>query len=212
MLSVTVAAAAAVTAVLPASRCRELASMRRKAAAAAGGQQVAGSRSAGSSRSCGISPGNGVRFAERVVVPRRPVITGNAASGSYKRHEPQQTLLYQVVSEQLEPFLAAARAEGRGLPRYVETELRQYLECGVLEHGFARAVCNACGEEIVVAFSCKRRGVCASCNVRRMCSTAVHLRARPPRRASEVMLPQRAAASPSFARGLWSSFHVRSST
>lgn len=28
---------------------------------------------------------------------------------------------------------------------------------------------------MLVAFSCKLRGVCPSCNVRRMCSTAAHL-------------------------------------
>ncbi len=72
--------------------------------------------------------------------------------------------------------LAEVRAhDGRGLPRYVEKELRAYLKCGILAHGFLRASCRSCGEELVVAFSCKRRGVCPSCNARRMRSTAAHL-------------------------------------
>jgi hypothetical protein len=41
--------------------------------------------------------------------------------------------------------------------------------------GFARAVCTQCTQTFVVAFSCKRRGVCPSCNGRHMAQTAAHL-------------------------------------
>jgi len=51
------------------------------------------------------------------------------------------------------------------LPKYVEKELRDYLECGLLQHGFAKAVCKACGRTILAAFSCKRRGSCPLCFV-----------------------------------------------
>ncbi len=64
--------------------------------------------------------------------------------------------------------------EGGGLPRYVERELAAYLKCGIA-HGFARVHCQACGDELVVAFSCKRRGICSSCTARRMADTAAHL-------------------------------------
>ena len=40
---------------------------------------------------------------------------------------------------------------------------------------FARVRCMTCHEEIVVAFSCKRRGLCPSCTARRMADTAAHL-------------------------------------
>ena len=49
------------------------------------------------------------------------------------------------------------------------------LECGIFAHGFARARCDACGHDYFVAFSCKGRGVCPSCNTRRMVQTAAHL-------------------------------------
>ncbi len=62
-----------------------------------------------------------------------------------------------------------------GLPRYVERELAEYLRCGFLAHGFARVRCQACADELVVAFSCKRRGICPSCTARRMADTAAHL-------------------------------------
>jgi len=47
-----------------------------------------------------------------------------------------------------------------------------YLDCGILAHGFARARCGDCGHTVVIAFSCKGRGVCPSCNSRRMAEVA----------------------------------------
>ncbi len=61
------------------------------------------------------------------------------------------------------------------MPGYIEDELRGYLECGLLCFGFARAVCMTCRTGLVVAFSCKGRGVCPSCNGRHMSQTAAHL-------------------------------------
>jgi hypothetical protein len=61
------------------------------------------------------------------------------------------------------------------VPGYVEEELRGYLECGILCFGFARALCTGCGQAFVVAFSCKGRGVCPSCNGRHMAQTAADM-------------------------------------
>jgi len=61
------------------------------------------------------------------------------------------------------------------VPGYVEDELRGHLECGLLCFGFARALCTGCGQAFVVAFSCKGRGVCPSCNGRQMAQTAAYL-------------------------------------
>jgi hypothetical protein len=63
----------------------------------------------------------------------------------------------------------------RALPQYVERELRAYLKCGILAHGFLRAHCRSCGKDLLVALSCKKRGVCPSCKARRMCGTAARL-------------------------------------
>jgi hypothetical protein len=68
-------------------------------------------------------------------------------------------------------------ADERPVPSYVEEELRGYLECGLLCFGFARAICMTCRTGFVVAFSCKGRGVCPSCNGRHMARDG-----RPPRR------------------------------
>ena len=64
---------------------------------------------------------------------------------------------------------------GYGLPEWVERDFRGYLECGILAHGFARARCGDCGNERLIPFSCKGRGICPSCNARRMCEVAAHL-------------------------------------
>lgn len=66
-------------------------------------------------------------------------------------------------------------ARGEPVARHVEDEFRAYLRCGILCHGFARARCRGCGHAFLIAFSCKRRGVCPSCNGRWMAQTAAHL-------------------------------------
>ncbi|MES9855238.1 MAG: transposase zinc-binding domain-containing protein [Sedimenticola sp.] len=38
----------------------------------------------------------------------------------------------------------------------------------------ARARCDECGDDFLIAYSCKGRGICPSCNTRRMVETAAH--------------------------------------
>jgi len=94
---------------------------------------------------------------------------------AYERHEPEKTLLHEVVREQLEGFLASASHRDQPVPRFIEQELRAFLRCGVLAHGFLRLHCDDCGHDRLVAFSCKRRGFCPSCGGRRMADVAAHL-------------------------------------
>ncbi len=95
---------------------------------------------------------------------------------AYRPRRPTETVLYSVVRTHLETFLAHARETYEApLPRYVEDELRGYLRCGVFAHGFVRAHCDACGHDLLVAFSCLGRGVCPSCAGRRMANVAAHL-------------------------------------
>ena len=94
---------------------------------------------------------------------------------SYRRRTPETEPLYQVMVGHLETFLERTRSSDRQLPRYVEKELRAYLECGILVCGFLRARCEDCGESRIVAFSCTKRGFCPSCTGRRMADTAARL-------------------------------------
>jgi hypothetical protein len=93
----------------------------------------------------------------------------------YRRRHPETTALYQVVQQHLETYLALAGEDdwdGQRVPAYVELEFRRYLECGILAYGFGRAGCADCGHDFMVAVSCKWRGLCPSCNARRMAETA----------------------------------------
>jgi hypothetical protein len=94
----------------------------------------------------------------------------------YERRRPEETVLYQLVQEHLETFLAQVELEtGSGLPEFVEEEFDAFLACGVLAHGFLRLRCADCAHEKLVAFSCKRRGFCPGCGARRMAETAARL-------------------------------------
>jgi hypothetical protein len=93
----------------------------------------------------------------------------------YRRRQPEGTVLYEAVRDNLATLLAEASEVGRGLSQYVERDFAKYMECGVLAHGFARVRCESCTDELLVAFSCKGRGVCPSCNAKRAHVTAAHI-------------------------------------
>jgi Transposase zinc-binding domain/Putative transposase len=61
------------------------------------------------------------------------------------------------------------------IPGYIDKEFDKYLECGILAKGFACAHCDSCNKEFILAFSCKGRGVCPSCNTKAMVETAANL-------------------------------------
>ena len=94
---------------------------------------------------------------------------------TYRRRQPERTPLYAAVRENLVTLVAEADTVGRGLPRYVVRDFSRYLDCGQLANGFARVRCETCHDELQVAFSCKGRGVCPSCNAKRAHGTAAHL-------------------------------------
>ena len=99
------------------------------------------------------------------------------AVATYEPRDPRRTVLYTVIADHLETFLASLDAdpEATGLPAYVEREFYAYLRCGILAHGFLRLGCDTCPKELLLPFSCKRRGFCPSCAARRMAQTAAHL-------------------------------------
>jgi len=95
-----------------------------------------------------------------------------AQYSTYKRHRPEQTLLYQLVESHYPEFIKQLSDQGKSLPRHLEKEFAEFLKCGRLEHGFLRVICDDCKHEKLVAFSCKRRGFCPICGARRMAESA----------------------------------------
>ena len=96
------------------------------------------------------------------------------AGEGYRRHQPEETVLYQTVATYWPSFQEQAEEHG-GLPKFVAREFDEYLRCGILEYGCLAIACDRCGFERLVAFSCKRRAFCPSCLGRRMADTAAHL-------------------------------------
>ena len=50
----------------------------------------------------------------------------------------------------------------------VEKTVDRFLECGIYRHGFARIRCPDCCKEYLLAFSCKTRYFCPSCQAKRV--------------------------------------------
>jgi hypothetical protein len=94
---------------------------------------------------------------------------------AYERHQPEQTLLYQLVEAHYSALIDHLDRQGNSLPDHVHREFEAYLKCGRLEHGFLRVRCDKCHFERLVPFSCKKRGFCPSCGARRMAETAALL-------------------------------------
>jgi hypothetical protein len=56
---------------------------------------------------------------------------GQPLRGGYQRRTPERTVLHELVSRRAQTMLAELRdADGRGLPRYVDRELAEYLVRG----------------------------------------------------------------------------------
>jgi hypothetical protein len=95
----------------------------------------------------------------------------------YRRRQLEDTPLYvyhgrddlpRVLEERCEPTYGALRHE------VLET-FDEYLNCGLLQHGAARVYCDTRKHSLLVAFSCKRRGLCPSCNAKRAVKFGEHL-------------------------------------
>ena len=101
---------------------------------------------------------------------------GSARAPPYAPHRPESTALYRTVADHFDALVDHVREHyEKPLPRYVTREIERYRQCGTFANGFVRCHCDACGNDVLVAFSCKNRGICPSCAARRMCNTAAHL-------------------------------------
>ena len=85
----------------------------------------------------------------------------------YRPRQPRASPVWQVLHDHadiipsLHPEAAAA--------------ITAFLRCGDLHAGFTRLHCPDCGHEYLLAFTCKQRGLCASCHQRRTLTEAAFI-------------------------------------
>jgi hypothetical protein len=61
-----------------------------------------------------------------------------AATAVYQPRRPEKTVVYRVVQQHLETWLAQVRVaepDSDPVPPFIERDFRQYLECGILADG-----------------------------------------------------------------------------
>jgi len=77
--------------------------------------------------------------------------------GVYRPRRPERSVLHRLLEDRYEEFALVhedryERTDGPLRP-VVRRVVEQYLDCGILEHGFARVRCPRCGAEFFCAFS-----------------------------------------------------------
>src|SRR5262249_53168467 len=99
------------------------------------------------------------------------------AVATYEPSDPSRTVLYHVIADHLEPFLASLDADpdAAGLPAYVEREFSAYLQSVTWASGFLRLVCDACSKDLLPPCSRRGRGFCPSWAARRRAQPAAPL-------------------------------------
>ena len=89
----------------------------------------------------------------------------------YRPRHPEAQVFYQVFEQHFDSYVAAyeERFEPRSGPlrRVVRDSVEQFLACGRLQGGFARLRCPSCKSEHLIAFSCRTRNFCSSCQAKR---------------------------------------------
>lgn len=82
----------------------------------------------------------------------------------YQRRRPEKSALYKAISENWPHFMDDFEGV---IGQWTKKTFGKFLECGLLDYGFARAHCTDCDHDFLVAFSCQLRGICPSCAAKR---------------------------------------------
>jgi hypothetical protein len=90
----------------------------------------------------------------------------------YRARRPRASPLWQCLNRHFDTFQAVyeERYQSRhGFLRPIIPEVvNKFLDCGDLEHGFARIRCDHCKKDHLLAFSCKGRWFCPSCHQKKV--------------------------------------------
>ena len=89
----------------------------------------------------------------------------------YRPRRPRESPLFRLVSQHIDRFLRVyperfAKRHGPLRP-VVERVLREFLTCGLPEHGFGRLWCPTCRKTFIAPFACRARNLCPSCEKKR---------------------------------------------
>ncbi|MGF1507937.1 MAG: transposase zinc-binding domain-containing protein [Myxococcota bacterium] len=93
----------------------------------------------------------------------------------YLPRDPRASVARQTVARAGSAFIAEMGSRQVELPGSVKRAMDRFTGCGDLRRGFIRVRCTDCRSERLVPFSCKVRGICASCGAKRMAQQSAHL-------------------------------------
>jgi hypothetical protein len=93
------------------------------------------------------------------------------ATSQYRPRHPERTALYQLFETHFDSYVRSYEerfeAHCGPLRQVVVRSVEEFLACGRLQGGFARIRCPKCHEEHLLAFSCRTRNFCPSCQAKR---------------------------------------------
>jgi len=93
------------------------------------------------------------------------------AHHKYTRRHPEQTEYYRIIESSFDEFEMRYPDQCEEKYGFIRAEVMKsiyaYLDCGIPENGVARVVCEKCGSNYFVSFSCRKRIVCPSCSTKR---------------------------------------------
>jgi len=93
------------------------------------------------------------------------------APAIYRPRHPERSGFYQLFETHFDSYVRAyeERFEARSGPLrpVVARSVAAFLDCGRLQGGFARIRCEKCHDEHLLAFSCRTRNFCSSCQAKR---------------------------------------------
>jgi hypothetical protein len=95
-----------------------------------------------------------------------------ALAAVYEPRNPRASSLYALVEDYYEEFerVYDERYQQQYAPwrKVIGEVMHKYLECGDLHRGFARLACGGCRYQTILAYSCKCRLFCPSCQQKRV--------------------------------------------
>jgi len=128
----------------------------------------------------------GISYRTRRRMGPHPVWRVRKSRALYRPLRPERTAFYQIFEHRFDRYVGVyeERFEHHygplrpAVPRAVE----EFLACGRLLGGFARLRCPSCRREHLLAFSCRTRNLCPSCQAKRGALLAEKL-------TEEILLP-----------------------